>query len=58
MYYILTAIIGLLALILLVWAANDIITRKKNKIIILLLLLAPIVGPLIYFQTSRDGRTK
>ena len=48
------AVLILLALILLAWAINDIISQKQNKVLIPLLLLAPIIGPIIYFQTKQS----
>lgn len=52
MYYFISGILVVLALVLLIWAIKDIIKSKKNKSLILYLLLTPIVGPLIYFQTK------
>ncbi len=57
-YYIITTVLVILSVFLLGWAINDIIRHKKNKGIILLLILAPIIGPLIYFQTSRNRSSR
>lgn len=50
LHILLAAFLLLLSLFLLAWSIADIIKRRKNKSIIVLLLLAPIIGPLIYFQ--------
>ncbi len=43
----------MLAIALLIMAVRDILLKRQQKMLILLLLLAPIVGPLIYFQTRQ-----
>ncbi len=53
MEHISIAVLIALSAFLLVWAISDIIKQKRNRLIILLLLLAPIIGPIIYFQASR-----
>ena len=54
MGYIITGtLLILLSLWLLNWAILDIIKKKRNKSIIILLLIAPIIGPLIYFQITK-----
>ncbi len=57
-YYIITIVLVFLSVFLLGWAINDIIKHRKNKGIILLLILTPIIGPLIYFQTSRGRASR
>ncbi len=52
MYYILGSILIALYLVLIIWASVDILRSNRNKSMILLLLLAPIVGPIIYFQSK------
>lgn len=55
-YYILGIVLLVLAAILFIWAVVDILRKKPNrKSLLFLLLMAPIFGPLIYFQTkNRD----
>ncbi len=43
----------MLAITLLIMAIRDILLRQQPRALILLLLLAPIIGPLIYFQTRK-----
>ncbi len=52
-YYILGGILICLAIILLVLAIRDILLTRRNKMMVFLLILAPIIGPLIYFQSKR-----
>ncbi len=53
MEYVFIAALIILSAALLAWAIVDIVRHKRSKVLILLLLLAPIAGPLIYFQASR-----
>ncbi len=52
-YYVVGGLLVVLAILLLAMAVRDILLKKRSKSLILLLILAPVVGPLIYFQTSR-----
>lgn len=53
-YWFYGVLLLLLVLALWIWAVKDIVSNRQNKVLILLLFLAPIVGPLIYFQTKRN----
>ncbi len=51
-YYILGGILIALDLVLIIWASVDILKSNRNIGLIFLLLLAPVVGPIIYFQSK------
>jgi len=53
MFYLTGTILIVLSLFLLLWAVKDIMKNKKKVSIIILLFLAPIIGPILYFQAKR-----